>query len=218
MTRILRLPPQNDKLFAFYNLPFAFCLVFLCGSLSGCGPQVKNLNSTGSSIICFGDSLTAGEGAGPGEDYPSVLAGRLKQPVINAGVPGDTTRDGLARIRTDVLDRGPKLVIVEFGGNDFLHQLPRDETFGNLGQMVDLIQQKGAAVALVDLGVDLTLGSGYREGMRRLARRKGAILIPDVLKGIFADPDLKSDQIHPNGRGYAVMAQRVYIGLKPYLQ
>ena len=87
--------------------------------------DVANRDAQGSTIICFGDSLTRGLGAAPGHDYPSLLAEALGRDVINAGVNGDTTRDALQRLTADVLARTPQLVIVQFGGNDFLRKVPR---------------------------------------------------------------------------------------------
>src|SRR5205807_8523479 len=82
--------------------------------------KVVNLASRGTNIIAFGDSLTAGYGAQPGEDYPTRLSRLIDKPVINAGVSGDTTDMALARIDADVLSRGPRIVIVGLGGNEFL--------------------------------------------------------------------------------------------------
>lgn len=186
--------------------------------LIGCSkaPEVKNLDSRGSSIICLGDSLTSGMGAEPGQDYPSLLSGYLNRKVINAGVSGDTTRDALKRIKKDVMEQNPQMVIVVLGGNDFLQKLPKEETFQNLEKIVDLVQSGGAAVTLAEVKTGL-LNNPYLSGFKSLARQKKTLLIPDILKGIIGNPDLMSDTIHPNARGYAVMAKRVYETIKPYL-
>ena len=187
--------------------------------LIGCSkaPEVKNLDSRGSSIICLGDSLTSGVGAEPGQDYPSLLSGYLGRKVINAGVNGDTTRDALKRIKKDVLEQDPQMVIVILGGNDFFQKLPQEETFQNLEKIVDLVQSGGAAVTLAEVKTGL-LNNPYLSGFKNLARQKKTLLIPDILKGLIGNPDLMSDTIHPNARGYAVMAQRIYAGIKPYLR
>ncbi len=184
----------------------------------GCSkaPDIKNLDSRGANIICLGDSLTSGEGAEPGQDYPSILSGYLGRKVINAGVSGDTTGDALKRIKRDVLEQDPRMVIVILGGNDFLLKLPEEETFRNLEKIVDLIQSGGAAVTLAEVKTGL-LKDPYLSGFKRLARQKKTLLIPNILKGIIGNPELMSDPIHPNARGYAVMAKRIYGGIKPYL-
>src|SRR5207244_1517883 len=86
--------------------------------------RVANLDSHGMSVIAFGDSLTAGYGAQPGEDYPSKLSALIGTQVVNAGVSGDTTESALARIDNDVLTRNPRIVLVGLGGNDFLQGVP----------------------------------------------------------------------------------------------
>ena len=92
-----------------------YILIF---ALSGCGPAIRNMDSRGSLIICFGDSITYGSGAKEGDDYPSYLAGMVRREVINVGVPGETSGQGLERLEDDVLSEDPYIVIVEFGAND----------------------------------------------------------------------------------------------------
>lgn len=195
---------------------FLFILFFIF--LSGCSPDIRNLDSKGTAIICFGDSLTRGAGAEPGKDYPSFLAQALGMEVQNAGVNGDKSADGLARIERDVLSKNPRLVIVEFGANDFFQKVPPEETLGNLGRIVDLIQERGAAVVLVEVRTSLPMVSSYLKDLRKLAREKKALFIKDILSGIIFDPALKSDQIHPNSAGYEIMAQRIYKKIRPLLK
>jgi lysophospholipase L1-like esterase len=178
--------------------------------------RIKNTNSRGTNIICFGDSITFGHGAKPGEDYPSLLAKMTRFPVVNAGIDNDTTEEGLKRIDADILSRSPLLVVIEFGGNDFLRKCPLQQTVKNVGEMVDKIQAAGAMVALFDISAGLILGE-YRQPYRDIAAEKGAIFIPGALAGIFSNPDLKSDFIHPNALGYKAIVQRVYRSVIPYL-
>jgi len=124
------------------TLTFILVLPILLISCSK-APEVRNLDSRGSNIICLGDSLTSGVVAEPGQDYPSLLSGHLNKKVINAGVSGDTTRDALKRIKKDVMEQNPRMVIIILGGNDFLQKLPKEETFQNLEKMVDLVQSGG---------------------------------------------------------------------------
>lgn len=178
---------------------------------------VRNLQSRGEGIICFGDSLTEGVGAGNGEDYPSVLARQLPYPVVNVGRRGDTSADGVSRLDRDVLERNPRLVIVLFGGNDFLRQIPTSETKKNLGEIVRRIQEHGAMVVLLGMRLGLFTDE-YGPLYEEIAERHGALLIPEILKGILSDPGLKSDSIHPNGAGYRLMAQRIVEKVKPLLE
>ena len=179
--------------------------------------DIRNIQSRGENIICFGDSLTEGVGAGNGEDYPSVLARQLRLPITNAGWRGDTSADGLARLEQDVLARNPRLVIVLFGGNDFLRQVPLSETKRNLEEIVRRIQERGAMVALVGTRLGLFTDE-YGPIYKEIARKHGALYIAEILKGILSDPKLKSDSIHPNSAGYKLMAERILAQLKPLLE
>lgn len=193
-------------------------LIFGLIGLAGCAKrEIKNINSAGKNIICFGDSITFGYGVNPGEDYPSALAKILHQPVINAGIDGDTTIEALRRLEGDVLEREPYLVIVEFCGNDFLRKIPQETTINNVGEIIEQIQAKGAMAAIVDISAGMFLAE-YRSAFSRMAQGKGAIFIPAVLNGIITNPNMKSDFLHPNSLGYKLIAQRVYQSLKPYFR
>jgi len=197
-----------------YFLCFLFCLVFFYGCAK---KEVVNISSTGTNIVCYGDSITFGYGAGPGEDYPSFLAKLVNVPVINVGIDGDTTSEGLKRIYSDVLDRNPLLVVIEFTGNDFLRQVPMEETSRNITEMIDKIEARGAMVALVDISAGLLL-KGYRQELGRIARKKNVIFVPGILSGIVTNPSLKSDFLHPNASGYKMIAQKIYRAILPYLK
>lgn len=185
---------------------------------AGCAKQeIKNVDSKGANIICLGDSLTYGYGVDKGADYPSSLARMINIPVINAGVDGDTSIEGLERLSPDVLEKNPLLVIIEFGGNDFLKQVPIKLTFSNIKEMIDKVQAKGAMVALVDISAGI-LFKEYRVQLSKIAKQKGAIFIPSILEGIVTNPSLKSDFLHPNSKGYNIVAQRVHKVIAPYFQ
>ena len=170
--------------------------------------RVRNLESRGTNIIAFGDSLTAGFGAGQGEDYPTGLAKLIGRDVINAGVSGDTTDSALARIDADVLQRDPRIVIVGLGGNDFLRGSSPESAEQNLRTIVKRIQSSGAMVVILGFNFP-SLTANWGKMYKRVAADEGCLLIPDLLDGIIGNPSLKSDEIHPNARGYALMAERV---------
>jgi len=178
---------------------------------------IAHLDSRGANVIAFGDSLTAGYGAGTAEDYPSVLATLLGTPVVNAGVSGDTTESALARLDADVLARDPRIVIVGLGGNDFLRHMPIAETEANLRNTIRQIHAAKAMVVLLGFRFP-TLGPSYENMYERVADEEGCLLIPDLLDGILRDPALRSDAIHPNARGYRVMAERVAAPCRKLLQ
>lgn len=180
-------------------------------------PHIRNTEPTGQNLICFGDSLTYGTGASEGMDYPSRLSELLGKPVINAGIPGDTTESALARLERDVLQQSPKIVFITLGGNDLRNGVPKETAFRNLGIIVQSIQDLGAMVVLGGIDIPL-LGRGYGDAYETLARDKGVVLIPHILKGIMGDSRLMSDPIHPNNEGYAIMAQRFHEAVTPYLK
>ena len=101
--------------------------------------EIENLhNGIGEQIIVLGDSITAGYGLTPQQAYPSLLAQQLDLdlPILNRGVSGDTTADGLARLTSDVLEEQPWLVIIGLGGNDFLRKVPKIKTEANLKAII----------------------------------------------------------------------------------
>lgn len=173
--------------------------------------------TAGTQVIAFGDSLVEGVGATPGRDFPSLLSSRIGVPIVNAGRRGDTTAAALARLETAVLSRDPRVVVVLLGGNDFLRRVPKEQTFANLDAIVGRIRARGAAVVVVGLSLGI-LTDGYGDRYEDLARRQSAGLVPDVLDGIIGRPELMADQIHPNDRGYDLMADRIEPALRDLLR
>jgi acyl-CoA thioesterase-1 len=170
--------------------------------------------SVGEKIICFGDSLTHGTGASRGKDYPSQLSKMIFGPVINAGVPGDTTARALQRLERDVLSYSPDLVLITLGGNDLKNGIAKDVAFENLKIIVESIQERGAQVIIGGLHLPFR-DRGFGRGYKNLADETGATLIPNILEGIMGNRKLMSDPIHPNDAGYQIMAERFYKVLRP---
>jgi len=193
-------------------------LGFCAFALSSClKKEIKNTRSSGKNIICFGDSITFGYGVNAGQDYPANLAKLVDRPVINAGVDGDTSSEGLKRIKRDVLDKQPYLVLIEFTGNDFLKKAPLYTTIDNLKEMIRQIQDAGAITAIVDVSAGLFL-LDYRIQLSKLAHETESIFIPATLSGIITNPSMKSDFMHPNASGYVIVAKRAYRGISDYLK
>ena len=176
-------------------------------------PNIKNADPEGQTIIALGDSLTAGYGVQPEDSYVRRLEREFNVSILNAGVVGDTTQDALARLEISVLSRKPRVVIVFLGGNDLLQQTYAEKTLDkiieNLDTIVQAIQSKGAAVVLV--GVSDSAGRGSLPSrIRALAAKRGAGCVPNALKGVLDDHNLMlPDQIHPNGEGHKIMAERI---------
>jgi len=198
------------SVFAFLVIILGYLIVFPDR------PEIKNATPEGDNIICFGDSLTYGTGASPGMDYPSQLSAMTGQTIINAGVPGDTTGSALKRLENDVLSDSPKIVLITLGGNDLKNKVPREKAFENLRRIIELIQEKGALVVVG--GIDIPLfGRGFGDEYEDVSKETGAVLIPNIYKGLLNNPSLMSDTVHPNDNGYAIMAQRFYEAIRPYL-
>ena len=167
----------------------------------------RTVGSIGETIVCFGDSLTYGTGASTAMDYPSQLSRLIDKPVVNAGVPGDTTARALQRLERDVLARSPDLVLITLGGNDLKNGVAKDFAFENLKKIVESIQDQNAQVIIGGLKFPLR-DRGFGRAYKQLADETGAFLIPNILDGIIGNRDLMSDPIHPNDKGYKIMAER----------
>lgn len=180
------------------------------------GETFKKVSKEGP-IIFFGDSLTEGIGASEVDDYPSLVSEELNLvDVINAGVSGDTTEDALKRLQADVLDKNPSLVIVLLGGNDFLTRVSVEETIINLDKIVKRISNTNSAVVLVHIKTN-PLNDKYRGEAKKIAEKYQASFVTDVMDGILGNPKLMSDQIHPNAKGYKIMAERISPAVKKLL-
>ena len=170
-------------------------------------------------LLALGDSLTAGYGLPPGEGFVPRLqaalaaAGRSVR-VIDAGVSGDTTAGGLARLDWALADQ-PQAALVELGGNDGLRGLPPQQSKANLAGILDRLARRGIPVLLAGMLAPPNLGAEYGREFAAvfhdLAReRPGVIFYPFFLDGVAGDPALNQpDGIHPNARGVAVVVGRI---------
>lgn len=182
--------------------------------LAACGPDVPNLDSPGSTIVCLGDSIAAGTGVEPGQAYPEVLAGRLGVEVLNAGVPGDTAEAGLARL-DEVLDADPWMVIVELGGNDILRRVPPARTEAALREILDRLLAARVVPVLVE--IEVPFSAQYAEVFERIDDDYDIPVVEEVLGEILVDRNLKSDEIHPNAEGQRLLAEAIAEEIEPVL-
>lgn len=190
-------------------------LLPLLGLLLACGRQVPNLDSPGRTIVCLGDSITAGVGSGPGEAYPDLLAARLGTEVLNAGESGDTAAQGLARL-DGVLAEDPWMVIVELGGNDILRQVPPEQTERALRRILDRLLSARVVPVLVE--VDAPFGARHAEIYERLGDEYHVPVVEDAIGEILRDRALKSDTVHPNAEGQKVLAKAIAEEIGPILK
>jgi acyl-CoA thioesterase-1 len=197
-------------------------------------PPVTNVSSTLTAkpdgrpvIVAFGDSLTAGYGTNPGESYPDALqrdldAQGFHYQVVNQGISGDTTKDGVARLPA-VLALHPQIVIVAFGGNDGLRGLPIASTRANLETIVSTLDKAGVKVVLGGITMPPNYGPDYiqqfNETYALLAKKFHAPLLPFLLKGAYGVPGgMQDDGLHATARGNETVAKNVLPFLLPLLK
>jgi acyl-CoA thioesterase-1 len=161
----------------------------------------------GSTVVFLGDSITHGHRLAAEVAFPHRIGRALGIPVVNAGISGDTTAGGLARLDRDVLDRRPRLVVVELGVNDVLGQWPRERTVQNLRTITQRIRAQGAGVILLHISLPGVPGDGHRKDFQEIARAEDAMLVEDFLRGVV--PGHSYDGLHPDEEGQAILAERL---------
>jgi acyl-CoA thioesterase-1 len=170
---------------------------------------IKNYPSAGKDIVAFGDSLIFGQGASNADkNFVSLLSGRIDERIINLGIPGNTTQNALDRINE--LERyNPKVVILLLGGNDYLQKVPIEQTFKNLGEIIQKIQSKGSVVLLLGVRGGL-LNDKFDTEFEKISSKYHTAYVSDVLSGLITNMQYMSDAVHPNDLGYQKIADRVY--------
>ena len=183
--------------------------------LSGCGrdPTRAQLVPAGATVLALGDSLTSGVGATPDTAYPAVLARLTGWNVVNGGVSGDTSAQALARLPALLTEHQPQLVIVSIGGNDFLRKLPESDTRTHVHAICRLALGSGAQVLLVAVpraSVAAALGQMTDHTLyAEVAKDLKIPLLREAWGEVLAQPELRSDQVHANARGYEQFARSV---------
>jgi len=166
-------------------------------------------------IVAFGDSLTAGVGSDPDKPYPGQLEDLIHRKVINAGVSGETTSQGLKRLVSVLDQHHPQLLLLCEGGNDFLRNLGSQQAKENLNEMISIAKKRGIDVILISVPQsqwNLKPHALFEE----LAKTWGLPIDGTTLQDIGANQAMLSDPIHPNGVGYKKMAEAVAALLKQY--
>ncbi|ACZ11856.1 arylesterase [Sulfurospirillum deleyianum] len=168
-------------------------------------------------ILAFGDSLTLGTGATPSQSYPSILSELVHAPVINAGISGEISAQGLERLPKLLQEHKPDILILCHGGNDILRKVNSAQTKENLSKMVSLAREKGVYVLLVGVPIMGTLSFGISPLYYDVAKAHNIELDDESLKEIFNHENtLKADRVHPNSEGYALMAKNIAIILSEH--
>jgi len=175
--------------------------------LTACGDSQKQLARLPDDavILAFGDSLTYGTGAEKGESYPAILEKTVNYKVINAGVPGELSMQGLKRLPKLLDKHQPSLLILCHGGNDILQRENLAEAEANIRQMIALAQNNNIPVILFGVpkpGLFLNDADLYNN----IADNTDVIFIPNLVAKILSDASMKSDTVHPNSTGYSKIA------------
>jgi len=186
---------------------FALALALVLAACSAQPVQLPKL-AADDVVLAFGDSLTYGTGAGPEQSYPNVLEQLIHRRVMNAGVPGETTADGVARLPSVLEETRPKVMLLCMGGNDMLRKLDRATVESNLRTMVQLARERGVGVVLIGVPEPVIFGS-TAAFYGNVAKDYHLAFEERILREVLFDNRLKSDEIHPNASGYRRLAQAI---------
>jgi acyl-CoA thioesterase I len=229
----------NSRKISGYGLLMLFFIAAGCGgsesSTDSKAVQAESKQDTAVStdltkknIVFFGNSLTAGYGLDPSEAFPALIQKRidslkLSYTVINAGVSGETSADGLSRINW-ILQQPLSVFVLELGGNDGLRGIAVAETTKNLQAIIDKVKQKypGAKIILAGMQVPPNMGSTYstqfRSMFQNLIQKNKILMIPFLLEGVGGVPELNQpDGIHPTAQGEKILVENVLAVLKNIL-
>ena len=221
------------------KIALTFLLILLSGFLiTGCNNGTTNLNQE-KTLVCLGDSLTAGRGATtPGVDdktksYPAFLQNKISIPVINAGVSGNTTAQGLSRVKADVLSKNPQIIIINLGANDLFQRVSVNTTRENLQNIIkrvnggnrkiylakfytdEVVRAMGNSLQITNDSILAALRNQYDDMFNSIASKNKVTLIEDIWAGVWGIH--MSDFIHPDAAGYEIMANNYFNVLEPYL-
>jgi acyl-CoA thioesterase-1 len=186
---------------------FVGCLVL---TMAGSAPITSKLTPLRSNavVLAFGDSLTFGTGAPAEQSYPAILEKLISRKVINAGIPGEETARGLARLPV-LLDRyHPSLLILCHGANDLLQNFSEQQAADNIRAMIRLAGKHGVSVVLISVPYPGHFAS-QPAFYARIANEFALPFARDALSKVLVEPSLKSDFIHPNARGYRLLAEAI---------
>lgn len=193
-----------NKFFVFLGLTVLF--------LSACDkptPVFEQL-SPDAVILAFGDSLTYGSGASQNADYPTILSTLSSHEIINAGIPGEISQNGLNRLPALLDEYQPELLILIHGGNDMIRRIPPQQISNNLKQMINEAKQRNIKVVMLGVPKLNLFLLNSAEFYQQVAEEQKVPIDLETLPEILSTNTLKSDTIHPNNEGYRIMAENIY--------
>ncbi len=183
-------------------------LALFCCFFWGCGEGVPPLSPLGpeDTILAFGDSLTFGTGANEANSYPVLLESLIGLNVVRSGNPGEVSAQGVRRLPALLEEHNPKLILLCYGGNDFLQKVNKEKTIANIKTMIDLAKKNNTEVVLLAVpspGVFISPAPFYQE----IADEYKIPCENDIISDVLSKGTLKSDMIHPNAKGYKKIAE-----------
>jgi lysophospholipase L1-like esterase len=186
---------------------FIACLAL---TMAGSAPPLPVLQplQKNAVVLAFGDSLTYGTGAPASQSYPSILEKMIARKVINAGIPGEDTEHGLARLPLLLDKYHPSLLILCHGANDLIQNFSELQASENIRAMILMARERGIQVVLIGVpypGHFVSQPPFYT----RIAKELAIPFVRDALAKILIEPALKSDFIHPNAHGYRLLAEAI---------
>jgi acyl-CoA thioesterase I len=234
MNRKSQTPTCTDPLrTALFALLLAFTIGLVAQATAATNPSASqsavgvSTASSPSTVLVFGDSLSAAYRMEESRGWVALLAERIGQAglpyqVVNASVSGETTTGGLARLPAVLESHRPDIVILELGGNDGLRGIPVRSIRANLEQMLDLIEASGAVAVLAGIQIPPNYGPRYTEPFtqqfHQIAEERGLTLIPFLIDGIPQNPELMQDDgIHPTAEAQSIILQNVWPVLEAVL-
>jgi len=191
-----------------YFIKLFFITLIAC-TLTACSDNAE-LPPLGhnSAILAFGDSLTYGTGTSRDKAYPAVLEKIIDHKVINAGIPGEISKKGLARLPGLIKKHRPALIILCHGANDILRKFDLTKTHSNLQKMITLAQQNNSKVVLIAVP-EYSLFLSPEPMYQALAEKNKLPIAKDILAEIIGNSTLKADRVHPNTQGYQLLAENI---------
>jgi len=187
----------------------SFLIVCIVIILVACEqPKLRELSNS-DVVVAFGDSLTAGLGVNEIYSYPSVLSELTGFKIVNSGVSGETTEEGLERLPTVIQKHKPKLLLLLEGGNDILRNNNYEHIERNLDEMIQLASKRDIEVVLIGVP-EKKLFSNSAPFYKQLAEKYDLIYEPKLVGRIMRSPSMKSDSVHFNQKGYKEMAEGIY--------
>ena len=172
-------------------------------------PKKLDILLAGSKVLAFGDSLTYGTGADKDHSYPAALEKLIQLEVINAGIPGEFSSEGLARLPKLLAEHQPELLILCHGGNDILRKNSPQQLKQNLIDMIELAQQNNTQVVLIGVP-QLKVFGGVHPVYQQVAEQYKLPFESEALASLLKNNQYKSDMVHLNNAGYQQFAEHIY--------